>query len=68
LRDNEINGVKTYDFHLPKDIFYESNPANEGFCDENCLGDGVLNISKCYGGKRVKNSNKYFKSRLFIFK
>jgi hypothetical protein len=50
LRDNEINGVKTYDFHLPKDIFYQSNPANEGFCDENCLGDGVLNISKCYGG------------------
>lgn len=52
LRDNTVKGVKTYDFHLPKDIFYNSteNAANIGFCDSNCLGNGVLNISKCYGG------------------
>ncbi|CAF0832095.1 unnamed protein product [Brachionus calyciflorus] len=50
-KDNVFNGVHTYDFHLPKDIFYNSslNPDNLGFCT-NCLGNGVLNISNCYGG------------------
>ncbi|CAF1030388.1 unnamed protein product [Brachionus calyciflorus] len=52
LRDNEIAGVKTYDFHLPENIFAEPsiNPENEGFCDGECFGSGVLNISNCYGG------------------
>ena len=52
LKDNIINGAKTYDFHLAKDMFYNStlNPDNEGFCSKNCLGNGVLDISKCYGG------------------
>ncbi|CAF0919380.1 unnamed protein product [Brachionus calyciflorus] len=51
LKDSVINGVHTYDFHLPKDAFYNStlNPDNDGFCT-NCLGNGVLNISNCYGG------------------
>lgn len=53
LRDNMFEGAKTLDFHLPKNIFFYStlNPDNEGFCSNNCLGNGVLNISKCYGGK-----------------
>lgn len=52
LKDNEIDGVKTYDFHLPSNIFSNSsiNFDNEGFCDGECLGNGVLNISNCYGG------------------
>lgn len=51
LKDGEIDGIKTYDFHLPKDAFYNAtlNPDNAGFCKE-CLGNGVLNISSCYGG------------------
>jgi lysosome membrane protein 2 len=51
LKDNVVDGINTYDFHLPHDIFYNDVPGNEGFCDEGyCLGNGVLNISKCYGG------------------
>ena len=50
LKDNYINNLKTYDYHLPKDMFYNT-PDNQGFCEPgHCLGDGVLNISKCYGG------------------
>ena len=54
LRDNNIKGIKTYDFHLPKNIFYNTtgNANNIGFCGKNnkCLGNGVQNISTCYGG------------------
>lgn len=52
LKDSEVNGVKTYRFHLPQNIFWNStmNPANDGFCDSDCLGNGVQNISRCYGG------------------
>ena len=52
LRDNEINGIKTYDFHISKDIFFNSslNPENMGFCDSDCLGNGIFNISKCRAG------------------
>ena len=52
LKDNNVNGIQTYDFHFPKDLFFNStlNPANKGFCDENCLGNGVLNISRCKEG------------------
>ncbi|RNA35695.1 lysosome membrane 2-like [Brachionus plicatilis] len=48
LKDNTIGGVSTYDFHLTPNIFYELE--NEGFCEGPCLGNGVLNISNCYGG------------------
>ena len=48
--ESVTNGLDVYDFHLPSDIFYNT-PDNQGFCDEPyCLGNGVLNISKCYGG------------------
>ena len=52
MRDNEINNIKTYDFHIAENIFYNStlNPENEGICDDDCLGNGVFNISKCFGG------------------
>lgn len=50
LKDNEIDGVKTFDFHLPSDIFSASELEHAGFCEDKCLGNGVLNISSCYGG------------------
>lgn len=50
LQDNEIDGVKTYDFHLPSNIFSASKLESEGFCQGKCLGNGILNISNCYGG------------------
>ncbi len=50
LRDGEVNGVKTYDFHLPNDVFSMKTLQNEGYCTDDCLGNGVLNISKCSQG------------------
>ena len=52
-KDSSFNNLKTYEFHLPKDIFNNKTltPENDGFCDPSgCLGNGVLNISTCYGG------------------
>ena len=43
-----MNGTRAVSFHLPTNIF--NNSENFGFCEENCLGNGVLDISKCYGG------------------
>ena len=57
LRDNEINGTKTLDFHFPKYMFYNTtfNPENAGFCGQNnkCFANGVQNISKCYAGTLI---------------
>ena len=53
LKESELNGIKTYAFHLPPNVFanYTINPDNYGFCPNGvCLGNGVLNISKCAGG------------------
>ena len=52
MEENYIAGVKTFDFELPKETFYNStlNPENSGFCSQDCLGNGVMDISKCYGG------------------
>lgn len=60
FRDNEIDGVKTYDFHLPPNIFLASKLESEGFCEEKCLGNGVLNISNCYGGASGFISQPHF--------
>ena len=51
LKNNKIDNIETFDFHLPEDVFYNStlNPENEGFCTNDCLGNGVQNISKCTG-------------------
>jgi hypothetical protein len=37
---------------LPKNIFYNSTVSNNpNFCGKKeCLGNGVMNISACYGG------------------
>ncbi len=62
MRDNEINGIKTYDYHLPEDIFYNAtlNPDNEGFCDSDCLGNGVLNLAPCRAGTSFYISQPHF--------
>ena len=52
LKDSSVDDLDTYTFHMPKNMFYNAslNPDNEGFCTKNCLPNGVMNISKCYGG------------------
>jgi hypothetical protein len=53
LKDSEVNGIKTMEFHLPKNIFYNStlNPENYGFCSGNeCIGNGVHSVRKCREG------------------
>ena len=49
--DGLIDNLPTYDYHFPKNIFYNStlNPENEGFCENDCLGNGVYNMSACVG-------------------
>jgi hypothetical protein len=58
LRDSSVKGVKTYAYHLTDDIFYNStvSPHNPTFCGitDKCLGNGVHNISKCYGGEWIR--------------
>jgi hypothetical protein len=52
LEDRKINDIPVYAYHLPKNIFYNSTVSNNpNFCGEReCLGNGVMNISACYGG------------------
>lgn len=47
-KDNVVDGFNTYEYHLPKDVFYNSslNPSNKGLCEE-CLGNGVQEIGQC---------------------
>lgn len=61
-KENEFGGVKTFEFHLPKNSFYNVslNPDNEGFCNGDCIGNGVQNISKCYGGVSSFISQPHF--------
>ena len=63
LKDNSIKSLDTYDFHMPENIFYKPslNPENAGFCREDqCLGNGVFNISSCFQGT-------FFKSKFLKF-
>jgi len=64
LKDNVIKGIKTFDFHLPKYMFYNTtyNPDNIGFCgkDNKCFANGVQNISKCYTGASAFISLPHF--------
>jgi hypothetical protein len=52
LKDASIENIDIYEFHLNPIIFANTtlNPDSDGFCEGPCLGNGVLNISKCYGG------------------
>lgn len=55
--DKQLHGMDLYTFHAPHNLFYNSslNPLNEGYCSNDCLGNGVQNISRCYGGKSIKS-------------
>ena len=60
LKDSNVRGIDTFDFHFPKNIFHNSslNPENDGFCSgEDCLGNGVFNISKCFMGMLLTNDD-----------
>lgn len=46
-RDNAINTVDTFDFTLPKDTFYNSNPEYREFCEKDCIGGGIFNNKDC---------------------
>ena len=48
-KENNIAGVDTFDFELPKETFY--NRALTGY---DFLGNGVMSISKCYGGRNLR--------------
>jgi len=54
LKDNNVEGVDTYDFHLSENIFSNNetlNPLYEGFCpNDDCLGDGVQSLRECKDG------------------
>jgi lysosome membrane protein 2 len=64
LRDRDLNNINIYDFHLPENIFYNSslNPENNGFCDseKGCFGNGVLDITSCFGAKGVYLSKPHY--------
>ena len=63
LKENTINSIQTYEYHLPKNIFFNSklNPNNEGFYDKKeYLGDGVQNIRKCRGDMPMYASLPHF--------
>ena len=67
--------MEIYKFNLPNNLFNQSNPINDGFClGSDCLGDGVQNISKCYGGNifvrwpfHVNSSLEYVDDELTLF-
>ncbi|CAF1018302.1 unnamed protein product [Brachionus calyciflorus] len=65
-RENFIDGIKTYDFHLPKTTFDFSDPENSGFSKGN-IGNGALNISTCYGGINAFVSQPHFLNADKIF-
>ncbi len=49
----KLSNIDTLVFSLPRNLFYNStlNIKNDGFCaSDKCLGNGVQNISQCYGG------------------
>ena len=79
LKDNRVEGIETLDFHLPPDTFYNSslNPLNEGFTkSDNYLGNGVQNISVCYGSiiwslfssiKIIHNFKKIYSNKRLVW-
>ncbi len=53
LREKKDGYVTLYDYHLSSNVFNMSREENRGFCGQgSCLGNGVLNISTCYLGRR----------------
>jgi hypothetical protein len=63
MKDNVFQNIDVYDFHLSPNIFANStlNPENTGFCEGPCLGNGVLNVSKCHDGICPFTSSFFFK-------
>ncbi len=55
--EKTLSDMNLITFQVPHNVFYNSslNPLNEGFCANDCLGNGVQNISRCYGGQSLIN-------------
>lgn len=60
--DTNLYNMNLKTFHLPRNIFYNSsmNPLNQGFCSNDCLGNGVQNISRCFNGLSAFVSQPHF--------
>ncbi|XP_060084444.1 lysosome membrane protein 2-like [Ylistrum balloti] len=63
-RDSTVQGIDTYRFTHPRDIFDnpDQNPANDGFCTplNNCPPSGLYNISVCRKGSPFSVSMPHF--------
>jgi hypothetical protein len=68
LKESEFDGLKTYEFGIPDDIFSNStlNPDNDGFCSDDCLGNGVFRLHKCQNGANIHELKSYFLNILII--
>lgn len=51
-----VQGLPAYRFKVPEEILANTTD-NAGFCipEGNCLGSGVLNVSICKNGKKLKD-------------
>ncbi|KAG2465881.1 SCRB2 protein, partial [Polypterus senegalus] len=63
-KEVSVNKIPAYRFIIPKEVFANAsiNPANAGFCvpDGNCLGSGLLNVSKCKQDAPIIMSSPHF--------
>jgi len=73
LADVQVDGLQTYRFVLPGEVFNTSTAGNEGFCEPtdkyypsqsntsvSCLPAGFLNVSACRGGVGMLLSKPHF--------
>lgn len=63
FKDNvTVEGIDLMHFVPPPEVFADhlKNPDNAGFCTPNCLGSGVLNVSRCKGGAPIVISQPHF--------
>lgn len=64
-RESSVLDIPTLRFRVPPEVFQSpsKNPANAGFCPvDDCLDDGVLEISSCKEGAPVIMSCPHFYS------
>jgi hypothetical protein len=61
-KNQRVSGVKTFEFRLPLKILHNNSLEYQGFCNSNntCLTEGLLNVSKCFGGISFFMSQPHF--------
>lgn len=50
LKDDYLDGLLVFNYQFKKDLFSCINMEKEGFIDQQCIGDGVFNLSNCQDG------------------